>query len=66
MNTKERIETLYLATLSRRPRLAEMDRATRFVDDAVKNAGGSQEAYGNALADVFWALLNSSEFSLNH
>ena len=44
----------------------------RFVDAAVKNAPATldEEArrtiYGHAMADIFWALLNSSEFSLNH
>ena len=26
----------------------------------------TEAAYNDALADVFWALLNSAEFSLNH
>ena len=40
-----------------------------FVDDAVRPAQGAEarrDAYNNAVADVFWALLNTSEFSLNH
>jgi hypothetical protein len=68
LNTAQRIETLYLAALSRPPSAKELDRATRFVEQAVRDAQADKNgrAYGNAVADVFWALLNSSEFSLNH
>jgi hypothetical protein len=64
----ERVEALYLATLSRKPTAKELDRAARFVQEALKPAKekGKREAYSNALADVFWALLNSPEFVLNH
>jgi hypothetical protein len=60
-DTPGRIEALYLATLSRTPRQEEMDRLTAYV-----NGGGPQHDPRAALADVFWALLNSSEFFLNH
>jgi hypothetical protein len=53
-----RIEALYLATLSREPRPEELKRVLEFVDQA-----GSQS---EGLADLFWALLNSAEFKLNH
>ncbi len=68
LGTPGRIETLYLATLSRRPTSREVDRTVRFVDDAVRHADSQDTAiaYNAALADVFWALLNSSEFTLNH
>jgi hypothetical protein len=68
LTTAERVETLYLATLSRKPRSKELDRAVRFVEDAVKDADNDarRAAASNALADVFWALLNSPEFILNH
>ena len=70
-STAERVETLYLAALSRMPEAKELARAVRFVEDAAKRAKtqddkGRREASGNALADVFWALLNSPEFILNH
>jgi hypothetical protein len=65
-----RIEALYLATLSRKPEAKELDRAVKFVQDAVQKAKDSEAARrtasSNALADVFWALLNSPEFVLNH
>jgi hypothetical protein len=66
MTTAERVEALYLCTLSRLPTGKERDRMVRFVDDAVKRGSGATTAYNNAMADVFWALLNSSEFTLNH
>jgi hypothetical protein len=64
--TVDRVETLYLATLSRRPSDRELDRAVRFVHEAARAENAGRAAYSNALADVFWALLNSSEFVLNH
>ena len=72
MTTKDRVETLYLAALSRKPSAKELDRSVRFIDNAVKTSPATLDeaarraVYGNAMADVFWVLLNSSEFSLNH
>jgi hypothetical protein len=71
LSTAQRIETLYLATLSRMPKPKEIERTVKFVQDAVREANGAgeatrQTAYRDALADVFWALLNSPEFVLNH
>jgi len=67
LNTAGRVETLYLATLSRHPSTKELARTTQFIQDAVsRSSAESGVAYNHALADVFWALLNSSEFSLNH
>jgi hypothetical protein len=60
LNTAQRIETLYLATLSRKPRAEELDRLVKYV------TGGSKGNERDALADVFWALLNSGEFMFNH
>lgn len=60
MNTAQRIETLYLAALSRRPRLDELEKLTKFVEQGRTKA--QREAYGH----LFWALLNSSEFMFNH
>jgi hypothetical protein len=53
----KRIEDLFLVTLSRSPRPQEM---TRLLDYA---AGGNDK---QALRDIFWSLLNSTEFILNH
>jgi hypothetical protein len=60
MSTAERIETLYLAAFSRKPRRDELDRFVNYVD-----SGGAVKDPKNALSDVFWALLNSSEFLFN-
>ena len=57
----DRIDTLYLATLSRFPRNAERQRLLSYVEQ-----GGPQHDPECALADVFWALLNSTEFITNH
>jgi hypothetical protein len=56
-----RIETLYLAAYARKPRPEEADRMLKYVQ-----SGGPKKDKKAALADVFWALLNSSEFMLNH
>jgi hypothetical protein len=56
-----KIETLYLATLSRRPRPEEAEKVLKYV-----TAGGAKKDPNAALGDVFWALLNSPEFILNH
>ncbi len=60
MTTAERIEALYLAALSRPPRADELERLVPYVDK-----GGAAKDPKKALGDLFWALLNSSEFLLN-
>jgi hypothetical protein len=52
---------LYLAALSRRPTADELERLRKYVEE-----GGPARNRKAALADVFWALLNSGEFALNH
>jgi hypothetical protein len=52
-----RIEELYLVTFSRKPRPEETERLVRFAE-----TGDRKEA----LRDIFWSLLNSTEFVLNH
>ncbi len=59
--TPDRIETLYLAALGRPPRPEERSRLMEFVESAE-----DEKATQLALGDIFWALLNSSEFILNH
>jgi Protein of unknown function (DUF1549)/Protein of unknown function (DUF1553) len=61
LDTPGRIETLYLATLTRRPRSDEMAILVPFVDRR-KTA----ELKDKAFADIFWAILNGPEFHLNH
>jgi hypothetical protein len=60
-STSRKIESLYLVALSRKPC---PDESARFVDYVEK--GGPRGDAKKALADVFWVLLNSPEFILNH
>jgi hypothetical protein len=59
--TDQKIATLYLAALSRAPRPDELERLTAYVQ-----SGGPKKDANQALSDIFWALLNSSEFLMNH
>jgi hypothetical protein len=61
LSTEQKVEALYLAALSRLPRQVERDRLVTYV-----NSGGPRGDRAAALGDVFWALLNSPEFILNH
>jgi hypothetical protein len=54
----EQVEQLFLVVLSRKPSAAESKRMTEYVESAKDRKA--------ALADVFWALLNSTEFAVNH
>lgn len=60
-STARKIESLYLVALSRKPRPEESERFVKYVD-----SGGAANDPKKALADVFWVLLNSPEFILNH
>jgi hypothetical protein len=53
----QQVEALFLAALSRRPTEKEMERVAKYATERDPK---------RVLADVFWALLNSSEFALNH
>jgi len=57
----DRIEALYYAVLSRPPSEAESKKLVKYID-----GGGTKKDPKLALSDVFWALLNSSEFMFNH
>lgn len=59
-DSAECVEALFVATLSRRPTAQESARFVKYVD-----SGGATGERSAALSDVFWALLNSNEFSLN-
>src|SRR5262249_53898350 len=73
MTTATRIETLYLATVSRKPKATELERLVKYVDEGgaagladAKDKEERQKRYNRALTDVYWTLLNSGEFFLNH
>ena len=57
----KKVETLYLMVLSRLPRPDETARLVPYLD-----RGGATNDPVQAIADVYWALLNSAEFMLNH
>jgi len=52
------LEKLYLATLSRRPTAEEVSKRLAYIGKCTT----PEEAYG----DILWALVNCSEFTLNH
>ncbi len=57
----QRIEVIYLATLSRRPSAAEWNALREFVSGREPGVPIQEP-----LADILWALLNSAEFTMNH
>ncbi len=56
---EQRVNTIFLATLSREPEEAERQ---EMLDYVLSEAGERQQRLG----DVLWVLLNSAEFTLNH
>jgi hypothetical protein len=58
---ERRIESLYLMVLGRPPRAEEQKRLVAYVE-----RGGPTRDRAQAISDIYWALLNSSEFMLNH
>jgi len=65
LTERGRIETLYLAALARKPTEKEMERALAFIAKTATGAE-SKNAHNEAIADLFWALINSAEFRFNH
>jgi Protein of unknown function (DUF1553)/Protein of unknown function (DUF1549) len=57
----QRVKSLYMWVLSRPPRQDETDRLVRYLRERE-----SPGEIGAAVSDIYWALLNSSEFLLNH
>jgi hypothetical protein len=55
---EEAIVRLYLAVLARRPNSTESQQMNEYV----QQVGDERQAYG----DIFWVLLNSAEFLVNH
>ncbi len=60
-DTKQRVSTLFLTAFARPPTPDELDKFGSYVD-----RGGAKSDKKQALADVFWVLLNSPEFLFNH
>ena len=60
-STEQRVEALFLTALSRPPTPEELQKFASYVE-----RGGAASDRKKALADVFWSLLNTSEFILNH
>ncbi len=58
---EKRLRSVYMIVLSRPPRDNEISRLTPYLEK-----GDAAGKLGEALSDVYWALLNSSEFLLNH
>jgi hypothetical protein len=61
LDTDGKIEAMFLATVTRKPHAGELEQFRTYVE-----TGGPKQDKQAALSDVFWALLNSSEFLLNH
>lgn len=60
LNTEEKLETLYLAALTRKPRPDELSFLLRHIENQTTEANRKQ-----AFAEIFWGLLNSPEFVLS-
>lgn len=58
------IEELYLAALNRSPNAKESERIQRIVNEAAPKK--EEKGLAPLWQDLFWALLNSNEFILNH
>lgn len=57
----QRIEVIYLATLSRQPTAGEWPVLRNYLHER-----GPETSIKDPLADILWALLNSAEFTMNH
>jgi hypothetical protein len=60
-SNEERVEVLFLSTLSRPPTSEEREQFVSYVEKGQSGTGRRQ-----ALSDILWALLNTAEFALNH
>jgi hypothetical protein len=61
LTSGQRVESLFMAALARPPAPDELAELVAYLE-----RGGADKNPKQALADVFWALLNSAEFALNH
>jgi hypothetical protein len=60
LSDAQRVDVAFMAALARRPSDAERE---KFVDYVLTHPAGKRS---QALGDAVWALLNCSEFALNH
>ena len=60
-DTDQKVEALFYTALTRKPTPEEREKFTSYVD-----RGGPTGDASKALGDVFWVLLNSTEFLFNH
>lgn len=58
---EQRLKSLYRMVLSREPRQNEYERLVPYLEK-----GGVTNNLRDAISDVYWALINSTEFSHNH
>jgi hypothetical protein len=61
-NDNQRIQALYVSALGRIPTRAEYGKIERVMKEIARASGNPVVAY----QDLYWALLNSNEFVLNH
>ena len=61
LDTAGKIDVLFLGALGRKPTPAEAEKFGSYI-----GRGGATGDSKKAVTDVYWALLNSSEFVLNH
>ena len=59
LSPTQKIDTLYLAALARKPSAKELKTANALLSARKGDVAG-------ALQDVWWAVLNSNEFIINH
>jgi hypothetical protein len=62
---QKQVEVAYLATLTRRPTDAERKHFVARLQDT-DGGGGDRRTRQEALEDLYWTLINSTEFSWNH
>ena len=60
-DTKKRIDAVFFTVLTRAPTTEEAEKFNSYVE-----RGGPSGDKAQALADVYWVLLNSTEFLFNH
>jgi len=60
LETKDKIEALYLAALTRKPETKELEKMLAHVESQA-----DKEARRKSYVDIYWALLNSPEFVLS-